>query len=94
MTDVVRPYIPVGMTFTDAEAILRDAGFTIYSYPDQHKANAVNRSKHWYAVLAAIPFVKRRFMFRTDLYVSLLPKSPGDYTDVTRVTATVFVTGP
>ena len=94
VTDVVRPYIPVGMTFTDAEAILRDAGFTISPYPDEHKANALDRSKDWYAVVAAIPFVKKRFMFRTDLYVSLLPARPGDYTNVTKVTATVFMTGP
>ena len=94
VTDVVRPYVSAGMTFKDAEAVLRDAGFTIHPHPDPHKATDINRTKDWYTVLAAIPHIRKQFLFRTDLYVSLLSKSPGDYTDVTDVRATVFVTGP
>ena len=94
MTDVVLPYIPVGTMFGDAEAILRDAGFTIYPYPDLSKSAGINQSKDWYAVTSGISFFEKKSLFRTDLYVSLLPVLPGEYTNVIKVTATVFVTGP
>ena len=94
VTDVVRPYLPVGMTFIAAEAMLRDAGFTILPYRDRHQATDVNRCKDWYAVLAVIPFIRKQFLFRTNLSVELLPEAPFDYTTVTRMTATVLVTGP
>ena len=94
VSDVVLPYIPPGTSFADAQAILRSAGFTINPYPDLAMVNDQNRSKDWYAVLAEIPFFRKRFLQRIDLYVSLFPRSPGDYSEVVTVVATILVTGP
>ncbi len=94
MSDVVLPFIPPGTTFADAEAILRNASFTVHPYPDPATANDQDRSEDWYAVIASIPFFRKRFLLRTNLYVSLFPRSPGDYSKVVKVIATVLVTGP
>lgn len=94
VSGVVLPNIPPGTTFADAVAVLRSAGFTINPYPDPATANDQNRSRDWYGVLASIPFFRKRLLQRIDLYVSLFPRSPDDYSEVVKVVATVLVTGP
>jgi hypothetical protein len=90
-TDVVTKYISVGMTFSEAEDVLRTAGFHIEPYPDLNQSSNPNRSKDWYAVLATVSPFETRFPFRVDLGVELLPKTPGDYTDVAKITASFLI---
>jgi beta-lactam-binding protein with PASTA domain len=43
------------MSFDEAEAILRAAGFSVEARPDVNAPQNPNRSIDWYAVLAKIP---------------------------------------
>jgi hypothetical protein len=91
ISDALKPYIVPGMSFGEAEAILQAAGFIIRPHPDLSKAADPNRATDWYGVLAVINPFKKLFMGYSDLYVTLLPKQPGDYSIVDRVKAKVFV---
>ncbi len=93
ITRYVRPYVTPGSTFRDAEMTLRAAGFTI-ERPDPGRGSDPNRPRDWSAVLARISSFDDRFPFRTSLYVTLLPGSPGDYSRVETVTASFFMSGP
>jgi hypothetical protein len=93
-TDAVLPYIPVGTSFSDAEAILRHAGFVIGKHPNLNAPPDINRGKDWYAVVAEISPFSTWLLVRTDFYVELLPRSPGDYSTVSKVSASFFITGP
>jgi hypothetical protein len=94
ITRFVTPYVSVGMTFEEAESILKAAGFTINPHPTADKARDPNRGKDWHAVLASIPSFVHEFMRKVSVYVTLLPKSPGDYTTVDNVKASFFVLMP
>lgn len=93
ISDLVLPYFPTGTSFQDAEVILRNAGFHV-EYPDldPQKSN-LNKPKDWYGVLASTLLVER-FPFQINAYILLLPKSPGEYTDIARLRVTLFVAGP
>jgi hypothetical protein len=91
ISDALPPYIVPGMSFREAEAVLRAAGFIIRPHPDPRKAADPNRATDWYGVLAVIKPFKKLFLGHSDLYVTLLPKQPGDYSTVDKVNATVFV---
>lgn len=94
ITETVLPYIQAGMSFSDAEAILRNAGF-IVRHPDLNQATNPNRAKDWYVVTARISRFATSFLFVSiDLFVTLLPKSPGDYTTVAEISATMFLSAP
>lgn len=94
VTDAVLPYVPIGISFGDAEAILRAAGFDVGPHPDINAPAKPNRPKDWYAVISKInPFIST-FSAKVSIYISLLPKSPGDFTSVFEVQATFFVLGP
>jgi hypothetical protein len=90
LTATVMLYIPVGTSFKDAEAILRDAGFSIEPYPNLTQPPNPNRASDWYAVIAKISPLAPGDLSKADLYVSLLPISPGDYSKISRITATLF----
>jgi hypothetical protein len=94
ITAIVLPYFPPDITFDDAETTLRNAGFSLGPRPDLNAPPNPNRAKDWYAVVARISPFAQQFPSRTDLYISLLPKTPGDYTTVSRVSATFFVSRP
>jgi hypothetical protein len=94
VTAVVPPYIPTGTTFADAETILRDAGFTIEPHPDLTVSDDPNRPKDWYAVLAKIDPFATFLIGKATVYVSLLPPAPGDYTEVSSLSAQFFVSMP
>ena len=94
VTYAVLPYIPIGTSFSGAVAILRNAGFVVGPHPDSNPPPNPNRPKDWYAVVAQITPFAQKFPSRTDLYVSLLPKSPGDYTIVSRIDAQFFISLP
>jgi hypothetical protein len=93
ITEAVLPYIPNGTPFSEAESILRSAGFIVGSRPDLNSERNPNKGRDWYAVVASMPF-KQGLMSNVNIYVSLLPKSPGDYTTVEKVSATLFVLMP
>jgi hypothetical protein len=90
VTEVFLQNIPIGTPFQEAVAILKDAGFVIDSYPDLNAPPNPNRTKDWYALIARIaPFSNAAFS-QVELFVSLLPPSPGEYTIVFDISATFF----
>ncbi len=98
VTEDVLPFIPTGTPFNDAVTILKSAGFDILPYPGVNAPPNPNRAKDWYALLARISPYTSGFLDRldpidrVDLYVSLLPPSPGEYTTVATVAATFYRT--
>lgn len=84
VTDVVIRYIPVGMSFDDAESILRSAGFRVDSRPS---ANQPRTGRDRHDVVGAIAPFDQKFLGGADLYVHLSPASPGDYSKVNKVSA-------
>jgi hypothetical protein len=94
MTDAVLPYIQTGMSFSDAETILRNAGFLVEPHPDLNSASNPHKPRDWYAVVAVIDPFDAGFMRKVSLYVSLLPASSGDYSSVAKVSATIFTSMP
>ena len=93
ITDSVLPYIRPGTSFGDAEIILRSAGFTV-THPASRPPENLNRSKDWYAVTARIFPFATEFPMTADLIVTLLPKSPGDYSTVREVSAKLYASMP
>lgn len=94
VTYAVLPFLPVGTSFSEAEAILRNAGFVVEPHPTLNSLSNPNKPKDWYAVLASIAPFHKKFPFVTDLYVMLYPNSPGDYKSVTKISATFLTSGP
>jgi hypothetical protein len=96
ITADVAPFFPEGMPFDQAEDMLRRAGFSVGRHPDLAPPPEVkvNRSKDWYGVVAAISPFASGFLTRVNLYVTLMPKAPGDYSSVERVRATIFLSMP
>lgn len=94
VSKVVLQYIPIGTQFAEAETLLRNAGFVVEPRPSITDASNPNRSKDWYGVVASIPNFKERLFQRTSIYISILPKSPGDYTDIAHLSATFFISSP
>jgi hypothetical protein len=91
-TEAVLPYIPIGTSFWEAETVLRNAGFVVGPRPDVNAPPNPNRAADWYAVIARInPFSTKLLESKISLYVTLLPKSPGDYTIISKISATFFV---
>jgi hypothetical protein len=90
----VTQYIPIGTAFVDAQAILLAAGFSVEPYPDLTNGSNPNKAPDWYGVIAKISPFLSQFLSRTDLYVTLMPPSPGEYTEITKLEATFFVTMP
>jgi plasmid stability protein len=90
ITESVLPYVAPGISFRNAETILRNAGFTV-EYPDLNQVANPNRGRDWYVVMARISPFASPFPSRVDAYVLLFPMSPGDYTTVAKVSAGFFV---
>lgn len=85
ITDIVSKYIRVGMSFDDAETILRAAGFTIQPrIPNRYLSDVEKYDER--AVIeqyAPTPFGK------TIVSVSLRPRGPDDYSVVQNVSAEI-----
>jgi hypothetical protein len=84
ISDIVIKYIPIGTSFDDAEDVLRAAGFHI------DDPRVTPRPDNWlypYDVVASIVPFHQYFFSRTNLYVNLSPKNPGDYHTVNSVSA-------
>jgi len=92
VTASILPYISAGMTFEEAESVLRAAGFIVYPHPGAREEQDRNRPRDWYAVLAEIPEFSRRVLGNVAVYVTLYPEAPGDYGNVKDLKASIFVT--
>jgi hypothetical protein len=90
ISDPVRKHIPPGTSFDDAEEILRSAGFTVSSRPPSDTTS--NRPDR-YRVGANLK-LKGSFPFKIEAIVSLTPKAPGDYSEVSMVSAEIFLSAP
>jgi hypothetical protein len=87
ISDGVRKYIPPGTSFDDAEEILRAAGFDVSSRPlSDTMSNAPDR----YSVGADLK-LGGSFGIKIQAIVVLTPKGPGDYSEVSRVSAGIFL---
>jgi hypothetical protein len=87
ISEQVRKYIPPGCSFDDAEEILRSAGFTVYPRPLRDTmSNAPDR----YGVSAFLK-LDGSFGIKIQAIVSLKPKRPGDYGEVSVVSGGIFV---
>lgn len=94
ISESVHKYVSRDMSFDEAEAILRAAGFTVGPHPDVNAPPDPNRNKDWYAVLAWIQNFVQHFPIQVSVYVTLFPKSPGDYTSVANVRASFLASAP
>jgi hypothetical protein len=92
ITDVVAKYISSGMSFTDAEAILREAGFTVL--PQRINRNLPEKNPLRYAVTATIDQYLPSYVCRTSADVELYPRSPDDYSAVQNISAWIAWTCP
>jgi hypothetical protein len=94
ISEAVVPYVSAGMTFEEAERILKAAGFSVSPHPDAaREAKNPNRPMGWEAVYAEIPdFSWRVVLGNVSVNVSLYPEAPGNYTNVKAVHAVIFIT--
>jgi hypothetical protein len=88
LSGIVSAYIPVGTSFSDAENILRAAGFEVGPKP---KSDFIPKS---YAVVGVITTFNNTAPERFDLYVDLYPKVPYLFTFVDSLTASFYVSLP
>lgn len=88
ITEVVVQYIPVGTTFDEAEDILRFAGFLVDQRPSASTTG--NRPDRYDVVGSIVPFVQQP-LSRINVYVSLSPRAPGDYSKVSKVSAGIVL---
>jgi len=95
ISDFLRVYIPEGISFDDAEQILRSAGLQVLERPDMDTPDDPlwpNRSDR-YDVIATM-LLPGELMSRAELMLGLRPKSPGDFSAVKEVRAAIIVTFP
>ncbi len=96
ITSVVVPYIPAGMSFDDAEQVLRSAGFEVKPRPGP-KGLKDHTDPYKYNVEALIKNYTNPYLnwlsspFGVSIAVDLTPKAPRDYTKVLRVEASILV---
>jgi hypothetical protein len=91
---VVGKSIKIGIQFSDAEEILRSAGFSVGSRPDADASTNPNRSRDWYAVVASLPLAPTGPFQKATVYVTLLPLRPGDYSVVAGLSASIIISTP
>jgi hypothetical protein len=95
ISDFIKGYTPEGMSFDDAEHILRRAGLDVLERPDINTPDDPlwpNRSDK-YDVIATL-LLPSEFMSRAELMLGLRPKSPGDYSTVKEVRAAIILSYP
>jgi hypothetical protein len=91
VTDTVLPYLPTGISFDEAEAVLRNAGFVVERRPNVNGPQRPNRARDWYAVISHLSLPAPSFGVKIALYILLLPERPGDYRSVSKVSATFYI---
>jgi|SRR5437867_1725526 len=85
--EIVLKYVPIGTSFDDAENILRHAGFKVYPRPAADAGGNRPDKSH---VHAWIDSLDHGFGWNVRVIVLLGPKAPGDYTDITGISAGIF----
>jgi len=83
ITDTVVQYIPLGIAFADAEAILKAAGFVV------GPRTTTPVSPNYYSVSAAIEQYVPTLFGKTSVFVDLEPPSPTDWTTVRKLSAEI-----
>ncbi len=91
ISTAIAPYIAAGMTFDESEHVLRAAGFDVSPHSVVPEARDSNGPSDRYTVLASIRNFSKRFLGSVTVYVTLYPKSPGDYSEIKDVRAKIFV---
>jgi hypothetical protein len=87
VSDLIAKYIPEGMSFDDAEQILRSAGLRVCDRPDIDVSSQRNDKDD----VVATMLLPGRPWSRVDLFINLRPKAPGDYSTVKEVVAVIVV---
>jgi hypothetical protein len=85
--DLVMKYIPLGSSFDDAEEILRSAGFRVSRRPP---SDTTSDRPDRYNVVGFLK-LDGSFGIKIQAIVSLRPKGPGDYSEVSGVSAGIFL---
>jgi hypothetical protein len=87
ISDPVRKHIPPGTSFDDAEEILRSAGFDVSPRPP---SDTTSYRRDRYTVGADLK-LEGSFGIKVQAIVSLTPKAPDDYSEVSMVSAGIFL---
>jgi hypothetical protein len=88
VTDMVVKYIPIGISFDEAEAILRAAGCKVGPRPNTgHDTLAYDDD-----VIARLFLASSFLVSATEFFVGLSPKSVGDYGTVDKLEADIVIT--
>ncbi|WP_156545996.1 hypothetical protein [Cupriavidus sp. D384] len=92
ISSVVLRYIPIGMSFDDAETVLHYAGFTLGPRPN---ANPTGNLPGKSAVRAVIGHYTQKFPSKTDVSVLIFPEEPGNYKKgISKINASIIITYP
>jgi hypothetical protein len=79
--DIVTKYVPIGISFNEAEIILRSAGFKVG--PREKHSLITNK----FMVFAEIAQYVPTLLGKTSIYVTLEPESPNDWRQVKKIEA-------
>jgi hypothetical protein len=88
--DFIARYVPEGTSFDDAERILRAAGLTVYPRPG---LDAPGKREDRFDVIATMA-LPGSMISSVELMVAMRPKSPDDYSTVSKIWATISVLFP
>jgi len=92
ISEFLKGYIPEGVSFEDAENILRNAGFNVLERPGINVPDHPswpNRSDK-YDVIATM-LLSSGFLERAELMLGLRPKSSGDYSTVKEIQGAIII---
>jgi hypothetical protein len=87
ISEFIAKYIPEGLSFDEAEQILRSAGLRVYNRPD---IDVPSQRNDRYDVVATMLLPGRPWS-RVELMINLRPKAPGDYSTIKAVGAAIIV---
>jgi hypothetical protein len=89
ITDTVIKYLPIGISFDDAESILRFAGFKVSRKAAHEEGNTQSTAR---TEAHIVPY--GHFLFFWSYYssvnVTLIPKTTGDFGEVGEVSGNIF----
>jgi hypothetical protein len=88
ISEFITKYLPEGISFDDAEQILRSAGLEVSGRPGIDGWPSQRNDR--YDVVATMLLPGRRWS-RVELMINLRPKAPGDYSTVKAVGAIIVV---
>lgn len=90
ITDVVKPYIYVGMPFEMAEKIMGSAGLQVSPRPKSEWIEKNSNNPYKYDVLAQRK-MEESFGFSVTAGIDIAPKNPADYRTVGKVFASYVI---